>query len=46
LTYEQRETIALMLAAGVKDTVIAAEVGCHKATVGRERRRNGNAEGS
>jgi transposase, IS30 family len=45
LTYEQRETIALMLAAGSTDTAIAGEVGCHKATVGRERRRNGNADG-
>jgi len=46
LTYEQRETIALMVSAGARDVAIAAEVGCHKSTVGRERRRNGNADGS
>ena len=43
LTYEQRETIALMMAADATDTAIAAQVGCDKSTVGRERRRNSNA---
>jgi transposase, IS30 family len=45
LTYEQRETIALMLAAGKCETAIAAEIGCDKSTVGRERRRNSNRDG-
>jgi IS30 family transposase len=45
LTYEQRERIGLMLAAGEHDAAIAAEVGCDKTTVGRERQRNSNADG-
>lgn len=45
LTAEQRETIGLLIAAGERDARIAEEVGCHRSTVGRERRRNGNADG-
>ncbi len=45
LTYEQRETIGLMLASGAGDAAVAAAVGCHRATVGRERRRNGTVGG-
>lgn len=45
LTFEQRETIGLMLAAGEGDAAIAASVGCDRATIWRERRRNGNRDG-
>jgi IS30 family transposase len=45
LTFEQRETIGLMLAAGQGDGVIAAAVGCERTTIWRERRRNGNRDG-
>jgi IS30 family transposase len=46
LSFEQRETIGLMLAAGRGDVEIARGVGCHPSTVGRERRRNSNRDGS
>jgi IS30 family transposase len=46
LTFEQRETIGLMLAAGRTDAQIARTVGCHRGTVGRERRRHNNRDGS
>ena len=45
LSAVQRETIGLMLAAGHSDAEIAAVVGCHRSTVWRERRRNGNTGG-
>jgi transposase, IS30 family len=45
LTFEQRESIGLLLAAGHTDAQIAQVVGCHRATIGRERRRNGNRDG-
>jgi IS30 family transposase len=45
LTFEQRETIGLMLAAGHTDAQIARVVGCPSATIGRERRRNSNRDG-
>jgi IS30 family transposase len=46
LTFEQRETIGLMLAAGHTDAQIARMVGSHRGTVGRERRRHSNRDGS
>jgi IS30 family transposase len=46
LTFEQRETIGLMLAAGRTDAQIAQAVGCDRSTVWRERRRHGNRDGS
>ena len=45
LTTEERETIALRLAAGRSDAEIAAELGRDRVTVWRERRRNGNKDG-
>ena len=36
LTFEQREEIAVLHAAGVANAAIAREVGCHRSTVGRE----------
>ena len=45
LTFEQRETIGLMLAAGHGDAAIAAVVDCDRTTVWRERRRNSNRDG-
>jgi transposase, IS30 family len=36
LTLEQREEIAVLHAAKVSNTEIARQIGCHKATVGRE----------
>jgi IS30 family transposase len=46
LTFEQRETIGLMLAAGSTDAQIAGVVGCARSTVWRERRRHSNRDGS
>jgi IS30 family transposase len=46
LTFEQRETIGLLLAAQRTDVEIARAVGCHASTVGRERKRHSNRDGS
>lgn len=46
LTAEEREIIGLMLAADHSDVEIAAVLGRHKSTIGRERRRHANRDGS
>jgi transposase, IS30 family len=46
LTVEERETIGLMLAAGHNDTEVALALGRDKSTIGRERRRHRNRDGS
>jgi transposase, IS30 family len=38
LTFEQREEIALLKAAGASNSSIARAVGCHRSTIGRELR--------
>ena len=45
LSFEQRETIGLLLAAGRSDAQIAQVLGCHRTTVWRERRRHSNRDG-
>jgi transposase, IS30 family len=46
LTVTDRETIALMLAAGHSQSQIAAQIGVHKSTVSRERRRHATHHGT
>ena len=46
LVLEERETIALMLAAGHSDRVIAAAVGRDRTTIWRERTRHRNRDGA
>jgi IS30 family transposase len=46
LSGDERETIALLLAAGHSDAQIAAEIGRDRSTVWRERRRHLNRDGS
>jgi IS30 family transposase len=46
LSAQERETIGLMLAAGAGDAQIARELGRDRATVGRERKRGSNQDGS
>jgi IS30 family transposase len=46
LTGEDRETIGLMLAAGHTVSEIAVELGVHKSTVSRERRRHASRNGT
>ena len=44
LTFEQREEIAVLRAAGLNNAEIARAVGCHRSTIGRELTRNSTYE--
>jgi transposase, IS30 family len=46
LTAEERETIGLMIAAGHNDKQIGDHLDRHRSTIGRERRRHANRDGS
>src|SRR5215204_88267 len=46
LTADEREPIGLMVAAGAADVRIAEQLGRHPATIGRERKRHANRDGS
>lgn len=45
LTYEQRCQISALLQAGLKQTEIASQLGCHQSTISREVRRNKGQRG-
>jgi transposase, IS30 family len=46
LTFEERETIGLLLAAGLSISEVARAIGRDKSTISRERRRHANRDGS